>query len=177
MNLISPRAVLRLPFHVYHVPFSPAPSFSIRMMSDSLDVASAIIAILQLTQEVTQYLLEVKDANAERQRILNEITSGVGFLYILKNKAESSSSQNDPALFNTLRTLNTTNGPLDQFKFALTRIAKKVRPETGAKKVYKAFAWPFEKGEVNDLVKAIERQKSLFGIALQNDHMYSQIRP
>jgi hypothetical protein len=139
-------------------------------MSDGLDITSGIIAVLQLTQEVIQYLLEVKDANADRQRILNEITSVHGFLYILKDKAESSNACDTP-LFNTLRTLNVADGPLEQFKSALERIATKVKPERGAKKVYKALKWPFEKGEVKELINAIERQKSFFGMALQNDHM------
>ena len=33
--------------------------------------------------------------------------------------------------------------------------------------------WPFRKEEVNDLISLIERQKAAFGLAIQNDNMYS----
>jgi hypothetical protein len=135
-------------------------------MSDGLDITAGIIAVLQLTQEVIQYLLEVKDGNADRQRILNEITSVHGFLYILKNKAESSSVQSDTTLYNTLRTLNATNGPLDQFKFACERVASKVRPERCAKKAHKALrsalkALPKGLDETyEDVLRSIDSQHS-----------------
>jgi hypothetical protein len=145
-------------------------------MSDGLDITSGIIAVLELTQEVIQFLLEVKHANADRQRILTEITSAHSLLVLLKDKAESSPAEGDSTLFNTLTTLNTTNGPFDQFKAVLERIAKKLRPQKGLKKVYNALTWPFEKGEVDELLKAMERQKFLFGIALQNDHMYHNLK-
>jgi hypothetical protein len=139
-----------------------------------LEIAAGIIAVLQLTQEVIQYLLEVKDANADRQSILNEVTSAHSFLYLLKDRAERSAGANsDATSFDTLRALSTPRGPLEQFKTALERLAKKLRPQKALKKAYKALAWPFEKAEVDELLEAIERQKSLFGLALQNDHMYS----
>lgn len=90
-------------------------------MADDLGIASGIIAVLQLSQEVIQYLLEVKDVNADRNHLLTEIGSLSGFLYILRERAENPGAQSDGALFNTLRVLNTTKGPLDQFKAALER--------------------------------------------------------
>jgi hypothetical protein len=45
-------------------------------------------------------------------------------------------------------------------------------PQKGLKKLSKALCWPFEKGEIKDILGTIERQKSLFSLALQNDNMY-----
>jgi len=152
----------------------PPPIFprSWARMSDDLGIASGIMTVLQLTKEVIQYLVEVKDANVDRQRVLNEITSAFGFLFLLKDKAERLRPQSDESLFNSLTALSTPNGPLEQFQVALERIANKVRPQKGLRKVCTALAWPYEKGEVNQLLCSIERQKSLFIVAFQNDHMY-----
>jgi hypothetical protein len=66
-----------------------------------------------------------------------------------------------------MRTITAPNGPLEQFKISLERLASKAG---------KALVWPFQKGEVNDVLVAIERQKSCFILAQQNDHMYEILR-
>jgi hypothetical protein len=140
-------------------------------MSEELDITSGIITVVQLAQKVIQYVLEVKEADHDRRHILNEITSAQSFLSLLKDKAECPGARSDAALFNTLKALNQPNGPLAQFKAALERIASKLKPLKGLKKGYKALAWPFEKGEINEILKGLERQKALFGLALQNDNL------
>ena len=40
-----------------------------------------------------------------------------------------------------------------------------------SKRLGKAFKWPFEKGEIVDILGSVERQKTLFGLALQADHL------
>ena len=45
-------------------------------------------------------------------------------------------------------------------QFCLGTNRKESQATKGCEEDLKAFAWPFEKGEVNDLVQEIERQKS-----------------
>ena len=95
----------------------------------------------------------------------------LGFLYVLRDKAEQSTPENP--VFETIKSLNVTGGPLEQFKATLECLATKLRPAEGLKKVGKALTWHFQKGEVDDLLSTIDRLKSQFNLALQNDHMFA----
>lgn len=64
------------------------------------------------------------------------------------------------------------NGPLEQFKAALETLAAKLAPADGLKKLRKSLMWPFQEKEIKDILSTIERQKALFGLARQNDHLY-----
>lgn len=72
----------------------------------------------------------------------------------------------------TIKPLNLPGGPLDKFKIILEQLALKLKPVEGAKKVGRALKWPFQKGEINEILNTLERQKTLFNLALQNDHVY-----
>ena len=137
-------------------------------MTDPLSISAGIIAILQLTGTVVQYLNDAAQAAGDRQRILLEITSVSGILTVLKDLAER--PQYGDSWSTTIRSLNVPNGPLEQFRRALERLASKLEPVHGLKKVERSLAWPFQKGEVSEILGAIERQKTLFNLALQNDH-------
>ena len=141
-------------------------------MSDPLSITASIVALLQLTQQAIQYVIDVKDAGGDRNRILTEITSAHGFLFLLQDKTKKSEPQWDNTFYKTMTALSAPNGPLEQFKHALERLASKLRPREGLKKFGKALSWPFEKREIKDILDTIERQKSLFSLALENDHMY-----
>lgn len=58
-----------------------------------------------------------------------------------------------------------------QFKGAFEDLAKKLSPANRCSKIAEAMKWSFQKDEVAKIFDAIERQKSMFGLALQNDHM------
>jgi hypothetical protein len=138
-------------------------------MGDPLSVTASIIAILQLTGTVVKYLSDVKDASGDRNRILVEIGSVNGFLFSLKDLVGRAES--DESWLATVRSLGVPNGPLAQFKLALERLATCLEPVVGLRKAGKVLAWPLKKGEVMDILRTIERQKALFILALQNDHV------
>jgi hypothetical protein len=138
-------------------------------MGDPLSVSASIVAVLQLTGTVVQYLKDVKEAPKDRQRILSELSVASGILYLLRDLAER--PQYGDAWSVTIRSLNVPNGPLDQFKLALELLTSKLAPVNGLKKMRKALAWPFQKTEIQIVISMIERQKSIFNLALQNDHM------
>lgn len=135
---------------------------------DPLSISASIAALLQLTGTVIQYLNTVKGAPKYRHRILLELCNVSGTLYILEEQA--SQAQQGDAWSSTLLSLNQSNGPIEQFKTALERLESKLTPAKGWRKVGKAIAWPFQKEEIKEILNVIERQKTFFNLALQNDH-------
>ena len=71
----------------------------------------------------------------------------------------------------SLRSLKTPGGPLEQFRVELQRVACKLERVAGVKKFGKAITWPFQKEEVKEILSTIERQKSLFSLALESCNM------
>ena len=135
---------------------------------DPLSISASITALLQLTATVIQYLSTVRGACEDRQRILSELCNINCILYTLQDQA----TQEDSSSSLTLQSLNVPNGPLEQFKKTLEILAKRLTPVHGWKKVSKAIAWPLEKQEIQGFLNTIERQKTLFNLARQHDHMY-----
>lgn len=138
-------------------------------MADPLSIAASIIAVLQVSQTVVNYLDHVRGASDDRHRILLEISHVNGLLFSLKDLVERSPWED--AWATTVASLDVPNGPLAQFKSALEHLGAKLAPVTGMKKARNTLSWPFQKGEVVDLLRTIERQKSLFCLVLTKDHM------
>ena len=138
-------------------------------MTDPLSITASVIAVLQLSGTVLTYLSAVKGASEDRQRLLIEVGAVRGLLDSLKVVLDA--SQLEDAFKDIKRLLVTPNGPLDLFRTVLQRLEARLVPVAGAAKVWKALRWPFDKAEVSDLLSSLERQKSLFSLALQNDHL------
>jgi hypothetical protein len=126
---------------------------------DPLSISASIVAVLQLSETVVQYLNNVKNAHKDRQKILDEVSSAIGILFLLKGHAERANSRYAWSII-----MKSPGGPLEQFEMALQRLVSKLAP------VGRLF-WPFQQGEIKEIVNTIERQKALFNLALQNDHM------
>lgn len=141
---------------------------------DPLSISASIGAVLQLTGTVVKYLNTVKGAPKDRQRILLELCNVNGSLCILKEQA--SQAQQGDAWSPTLLSLNQLNGPIEQFKTALERLESKLAPAKGWRKFSEAIVWPFQKEEIKDILNVIERQKTFFNLALQNDHKCDSFR-
>lgn len=135
-------------------------------MADPLGTAASIITVVQLAATVVRYLKDVRDAGKDRNTLLVEISSVTGLLSNLKDLAEV-----DETYSNMLKTLNVPNGPLGQFKAAIEKLSRDLAPVSGLKEVGKAFAWPLKKAETKGIIDSIERQKALFSLALQCDHL------
>ena len=140
-------------------------------MADPLSISASIIAVLQFTSTVIGYISEVSTASKDHQRVLLEVRSTQGILSALRDLGENAGWTDSWIL--TMKSLNVSGGPLEQFKTALERLALKLKPVDGWELARRALAWPFQKEEVNEILRLIERQKTLFSLALQNDHMYA----
>src|SRR5208282_5429659 len=106
-------------------------------MGDPLSITASIIAILQLSATVIQYINDTKGSGDDRNRILIEIASTQGFLYALKDKEERSRCGDE--VVQTMKSLSLPNGPLEQFKQALERLVSKLEPEGYLKKHLKVL--------------------------------------
>jgi hypothetical protein len=139
-------------------------------MADPLNISASIIAILQLTSTVIQCINDVKDASEERLRIRDEISSTSFLLYMLKDRIQQ--AHLGELWLSTVQSLDVPKGPLEQFKRALEQLASRLAPPSkGLKRIRNALMWPFQREEIKEILSTIERQKSLFDLTLQNDHM------
>ena len=137
---------------------------------DPLSISASITTLVQLTSTVIQHLDSVKGASEERRRVLSELASILGVFYFLKDQADQ--TKQDDQWSSTLQSLSVPEGPLDQFRRALERLSSKLAPPaTGLKKLGNSITWPFQKEEIKEILGSIERQKALFNLARQNDHM------
>ena len=137
---------------------------------EPVGISASITALLQLASTVIQYLSGVKGAPEDRRRILSELASVNRILFILQDQADQAKQGDEWS--STFQSLNVPDGPLEQFRRALERLSAKLAPSaTGLMKVGKAVVWPFQKEEIKEILGSIERQKALFILARQNDHM------
>lgn len=136
---------------------------------DPLSVSASIIAIVQLTSKVIQYLHEVKDASAQCEQCVIEASNMLGPLTVLRYRAEHS-NENEP-WYQQLRLLNAKDGPLPQYKQALEILEDRTQPREGVRKIKSRLSWPFKKEEVMNILGRMERLKSLISVALEMDHL------
>ena len=136
---------------------------------DPLSVSVSIVALLKLSSTVIHYLSDVKGGPRELQKLRLELCNILPILCILQDEAEQAKSGS--CWSSTLLSLDVPNGPIQQFKAALEELEAKLAPFKGWKKVGKTFAWRVEKEETLEILGTIERQKLLFTLARQNDHI------
>ena len=140
---------------------------------DPLSASASVTAVLQLTATIIKYLNCVKGAISERQRLLSELCSINSILYILQDQAEKDAD--DDTIHRMFASLQVSDGPLEQFNSTLERLKSKLAPLKKSGTVVESIIWPFKKDEIKDLLQAIERQKTLFTLARQNDLMYCPV--
>jgi hypothetical protein len=136
---------------------------------DSLSVMASIIAVLQLTNKVIQYLTDIKNAPKECQQCVVEASNLLNHLISLRYHAEH--AQIGDPWFEQLRKLNVKDGPLDQYKQALEQLCSRVENRDGIQELKRRLLWKFSGKEVAAILARMERLKSLVSIALEMDHM------
>ena len=147
-------------------------------MADGISLAASIIAVLELSSRVLEYAKAVKDGQSERARLYKEIVNTQGTLQSLKSHVERA-APNDSWTQAVLE-LNRPGGPLEIYKAALERLLKKIGPASNPqdgqgqnvlKRARTNLAWPFQAGEVANILATLERQERLFSLALSQDSM------
>ena len=136
---------------------------------DPLSISASLTALLQLSSTVIRYLSDVRGGPKELKTVRLELCSILSLLSILQEQAEQANDA-DPWSSNYM-SLNVPNGPIHQFRSALEQLHIKLAPVEGWKKLGKAFIWPFEREEILRILSVIERQKMLFALVRQSDHI------
>ena len=108
----------------------------------------------------------MNDAEDDRRNLMVEVVSIKGLLLTLQDLVQPGETWLD-----TVQTLGALNGPLELRELLLKRLEEKLSLAAGPHKFRKVLAWPFQKGEIKDILCRIGRLKALFGLALQNDHL------
>ncbi|KAH0558820.1 hypothetical protein GP486_004540 [Trichoglossum hirsutum] len=125
-------------------------------MVDPLSITASIVSLLQLSAVVVKYISGEKDAPDDLKRLMLEISSIKGMLSDSQDLVQSGG-----APLSAVQSLSTPNGPLERFRSSLKRLDKNLTPVTGFNKATKMLVWPFQKGEVKDILCMIEGQKPL----------------
>jgi len=136
---------------------------------DGLSATASLIAVLQLTAKVIEYINDMKDAPRHCQLCAIEASNLQNLLINLRFRLEQ--RQEKDAWFTALRGLDINGGPLDQYKEAVKTLVAKVEIDGTRQEIKKRLSWTFSKGDVEDLMGRIERLKLLISIALEMDHL------
>lgn len=158
-------------------------------MADPLSIIGAIAAIFQISSTVVNLIKTSKDASSDRQRLLVEINATTVLCQIMEDCAEMNAEPWVKTFQGFCRSGNGV-GPMEQFQASLEYLEKKLAPgrksipgnehdesrltptqRVPTKPWVQSLKWPFSKDEVLKLLATIERQKSLFSIALANDNL------
>jgi hypothetical protein len=67
-----------------------------------------------------------------------------------------------------IKALEGPNVPLGRLWSALTTIKAKLKPMRGLKNALLTLKWPFDEKEIEKIISAIDREKSLLDLALTN---------
>lgn len=136
---------------------------------DPIGITASIIAILQLTAEVIKYLQDFNDAPKECHQFMIEASNLQNLLInLLHHLAQGRGG--DP-WFKAVQDLNVAEGPLIQYRRALTQLQSKVGIQHGTQAVKRRLLWKFSKEEVTSILTRIDRLKSLVVVALEMDHL------
>jgi hypothetical protein len=125
---------------------------------DGLSVAAGIIAVIQVTSAVINVLSDVKDAPKECQRCRKEASSFNTLLISLDDFLKTSAST-EP-WFEKVQALAATDGPLDQYRFALESLLAKVEPSSKVRKAFNVILWAKVKEDVSIVLMRMERAKT-----------------
>ena len=136
---------------------------------DPISLTASFIAVIQLSASVTGYLKEVKYGSQERIKLREEVRTVACMLQVLNDRVEDAEDAERDLV--SIRSLAFENGPLDQLRSALELLIGRLAPNGRLKQTSQPLSWPFRKGEIQDVLGTIERQKSTLSLAIENDTM------
>lgn len=135
----------------------------------AVGLVASVAQLIQVTLKSIEFLSGVNHASEDQPRFFQEACNVLHVLNALSRLVQS--SQNETGS-NGIRSLDVTNGPLDQLREALGMIIEKLQPAPGVKKIFRAAKWPFDKKQCIEILGRMERAKSSIGLVLQIDKMF-----
>lgn len=134
-------------------------------MTDPLSVASGIAGLISLAGfaigQCYRYGCGVSNAPEESKRLVSEVTGLSGILVGVQGIIKSNPSPG-PDLEHVL----------DDCKSILQRLTTKLqkhdpaKPKSSASRIVNRMLWPLRKGETEELILALERQKNSLSLTL-----------
>ncbi|KAF5974131.1 ankyrin repeat domain-containing protein [Fusarium coicis] len=134
---------------------------------DPLGATASIIAILQLSTAATHYVVSAKGATKQQRRLHEELRGCEDILLQLKDILEN--EQPDPTRGPLFSLLEGPRSLFERLETLFESIKTKLYPKKGLTRVFSSLAWPFNEKDVNELIAAIQREKSLLQLALGSD--------
>jgi hypothetical protein len=134
---------------------------------DPLSMTASIIAVLQLTSTLTNYINNVRRATAEQAKVAVEASNLFSLLTSMRFRVEGTRS--DDPWFSQVKMLGTYNGPLDQLRDILEEMVGTMSSSRKRDQIKSALMWKFTKSQVDEALQRMERLKSLITCALAND--------
>ena len=132
-------------------------------------ILAVVTETITVTQQLIQYVKQVKDADKDRQRIRDEAQLLLLRLRDLQEDVETSQAGQDQYLLTAC--LSSLKPALEQFKDAMNDLLKKLLPRGGSNtmEILRRLKWPFDVKEVDAILARIERLKSLLTLTLQRN--------
>ena len=140
-------------------------------MADPLSIIGALAAVVQLSSTIAGFIKTAKDAKSHRLKLLCEINATSSLCQTLADSIELDAFDNSEQRSRTLQTLYAPGGPVEQFRTTLTFLEAKLAAGKGRSNFLQSFKWPLSKGDLMEVMAALERQKALFTLALSNDSL------
>jgi len=139
-------------------------------MADPLSISASIIALLQASGTLVQYIKSTKDANQDIKALQSEVINVRGLLFSLQDLLPDPESDGE-SLLPVFECLGSQDGPLKQFEAILGELVAQLQPKDGLRKAGLVLYWHFKKDDIKNLISIVERYKTLFSLALQNDQV------
>ncbi|KAI1409266.1 ankyrin [Hypoxylon sp. FL1857] len=137
-----------------------------------MDTTSSLIAILQISWKVMEYIHNVKDGGKERSELTSEVLSVYEILLGMKDDFDSHDLDDGSAWSTPLKPLFEHGGTIDQVKTVLEELAAKiVVPHKTLAATGQKLKWPFEKSEVKRLLDRLRSSKDTITLALTRAHL------
>ncbi|KAH8733670.1 hypothetical protein BGZ61DRAFT_528933 [Ilyonectria robusta] len=134
---------------------------------EALGAAASVIAVLQLSTSVIEYINAASGAKKERRELRGEIRACTQILQELRD--EAGDSEEGQRWQSTINALEEPGAPLGRLWAVLTIMAVKLQPKRGLKKIAETLKWPFEEKELGKLMDIIHRELGLLQVALANN--------
>ncbi|KAF2965989.1 hypothetical protein GQX73_g7572 [Xylaria multiplex] len=134
---------------------------------DPLSMSASIIAVLQLSSDVVKYIIAATGAAKARRSLREEILSCEYVLLQIQDHFDEAGG--GTVWLEKIKTLEGPGTPLYRVGIALGALKARLEPKLGWNKALSALKWPFDEVEVEKLVSAIQREKSLLQLALTSN--------
>ena len=136
-------------------------------MAELIGVVASVIAILQTTKKVTNFIDDVKESSVERTNFRDEMSSAAFLVGALKDRFGEGRGERQQ--LHTVDPLVSVYGDLERMKTLVETMHMKLNSTYGNRLWKDALIWPFQKKGMLRMLSEIYRFKINFILALQCD--------